>query len=195
LGDQPAVSDPSPSPTSRGDIDPFTYILEPHSNISIFVPLNTPYFYPPSLLQTFSALAYLSDLSITVPIKILYNEGKMLHYEQPAVGYPTFPGNIEALSIPASLLECQFLHKYSPPSSLSLLLPTATTTPLPSPESTTTLQTRTPGPTQSSKLKRRQTLAACSSCRKRKSKVCASFAARKQIKQYDWCMFPSWSNT
>jgi hypothetical protein len=69
LGDQPAVSDPSPSPTSRGDIDPFTYILEPHSNISIFVPLNTPYFYPPSLLQTFSALAYLSDLSITVPIK------------------------------------------------------------------------------------------------------------------------------
>jgi hypothetical protein len=173
LGDQPAESDPSPSPTCRGDINPFTYIHEPHPNISIFLSLNSPCFYPPSLRQTFSVLAYLSNLSITVPIKILYNEGKMLHCEQPAVGYPTFPGNIEALSIPASLLERQFLYKYSPPSSLSLLLPTAITTSISPPESTTTLQT-SPGPKQSSKLKRRQTLAACSSCRKRKSKVCAS---------------------
>jgi hypothetical protein len=157
--------------------------------------VNTPRFFPPSPLQTFSALADLSVLSITMPIKILCIEEKMFHYEQPAVGYPTFPGNIEALSIPASLLEHGFLHMYLPPPPLSRSLPTAITIPIPPSESTTTLQTRTPGPTQSSKPKRRQTLAACSSCRKRKSEVCASFAARKQTKQYDWCVFPSWSNT
>jgi hypothetical protein len=149
--------------------------------------LNTPCFFPPSPLQTFSGLVNLSVLSITMPIKILCIEEKISHYEQPAVGYPTFPGNVEALSIPASLLEHGFLHMYLPPPPLSRSLPTAITIPIPPPESTTTLRT-TPGPTQSSKLKRRQTLAACSLCRKRKSKVCAFFVARKQIKQYDWCM-------
>jgi hypothetical protein len=149
--------------------------------------LNTPCFSTPSPLQIFSGLVNLSVLSLTMPIKILRIQEKMFHYEQPAVGYPTFPGNVEALLIPGSLLEHGYLHKYLPPPPLSRSLPTAITIPIPPPESTTTLRT-TPGPTQSSKLKRRQTLAACSLCRKRKSKVCAFFVARKQIKQYDWCM-------
>jgi hypothetical protein len=150
--------------------------------------LNTPCFSTPSPLQIFSGLVNLSVLNLTMPIKILRIQEKMFHYEQPAVGYPTFPGNVEALLIPGSLLEHGYLHKYLPSPPLSRSLPTAITIPIPPPESTTTLQTRTPGPNQSSKPKRRQTLAACSLCRKRKSKVCAFFVARKQIKQYDWCM-------
>jgi hypothetical protein len=102
----------------------------------------------------------------------------MLHCEQPAVNYPTFPGNVQALSILASLPELCFSHKSSPPSSSSSLA--ATTTPISPPESITTSQKRIIEPNQSSKPKRRQTLAACRSCRKRKSRVCASSAARNK---------------
>jgi hypothetical protein len=120
---------------------------------------------------------HVSAMSITTPIEILYNEGKMHYRGQPAVSYPTLPGNVEALSVLASLPELRFSHESSPRSSSSSLA--ATTTPVSPPESTATSQKRTPEPNQSSKPKRRQTLAACRPCRKHKSRVYASFAARK----------------
>ncbi|KAI4719763.1 hypothetical protein E4T48_04058 [Aureobasidium sp. EXF-10727] len=84
----------------------------------------------------------------------------MLPYEQqPAVGYPTFPGNVEALSIPASSSE-----RHSSKESSSF---TSTTTPMsPSPTQPQTSDT----PNNSSRPKRKQTLAACRPCRKRKSR-------------------------
>ncbi|KEQ63177.1 uncharacterized protein M437DRAFT_75065 [Aureobasidium melanogenum CBS 110374] len=79
------------------------------------------------------------------------------------MGYPSFPGNVEALSLPDS-----------PPglyhSTSSLSSSSATTTPN-SPPLRTTTQSQTPDtPNDSSKPRRRQTLAACRPCRKRKSR-------------------------
>jgi hypothetical protein len=129
-----------------------------------------------------------SDADQTIP-----QRGSMLHCEQSAVRHPRFPGNVEALSVPPSLPEHRFSHQSpsSSPSSSSSSSFTATTTPLRPPEWTATSQERTPGPNQSSKPKRRQTPAACRSCRQRKSRVCASSAARKQVEEYACCMFPS----
>jgi hypothetical protein len=134
--------------------------------------------FPSRPLGVFSALANLSAMSITTPIKTLYNEGKMHHHGHPAVSHPTFPGNVEALSVLASLPELRYSHESSPWSSSSSLA--ATTTPISPPESTATSQKRSLGPNQSSKPKRRQTLAACRPCRKHKSRVCASSAARNK---------------
>ncbi|KEQ97909.1 hypothetical protein AUEXF2481DRAFT_27251 [Aureobasidium subglaciale EXF-2481] len=81
----------------------------------------------------------------------------MLQYEQQrAVGYPTFPGNIEALSILSSS-----------PERSNESTPRNTATPV-SPPPTTTQSSETSS--HSSRQKRRQTLAACRPCRKRKSR-------------------------
>ncbi|THV76493.1 hypothetical protein D6D28_01081 [Aureobasidium pullulans] len=81
----------------------------------------------------------------------------MLQYaQQRAVGYPTFPGNIEALSIPSSSPERS--HESTP---------TTTATPVSPPPSITQHLETSP---KTEKTKRRQTLAACRPCRKRKSR-------------------------
>jgi hypothetical protein len=86
---------------------------------------------------------------------------KMLRFSrQRAVGYPTFPGNVEALSMPSSSPEPLQGFPASSPRSLPPPTSTATTQHL---ESTPKLR----------KPKRRQTLAACRQCRKRKGKVCS----------------------
>ncbi|KAI4846022.1 hypothetical protein E4T44_05292 [Aureobasidium sp. EXF-8845] len=92
------------------------------------------------------------------------------HEQQRAVGYPTFPGNIEALSLPAYSPE----RHASQDSSSSIATSSIVSPPLPS----STLQTSTSdtsnvsnASTQSSRPKRRQTLAACRPCRKRKSRL------------------------
>ncbi|KAI5197519.1 hypothetical protein E4T39_07225 [Aureobasidium subglaciale] len=83
----------------------------------------------------------------------------MLQYQQQrTVGYPTFPGNVEALSIP-----------FSSPGHSNESTPRNTATPVsPPPPSTTTQNSETSS--HSSRQKRRQTLAACRPCRKRKSR-------------------------
>lgn len=95
----------------------------------------------------------------------------MLHHEQQrAVGYPTFPGNIEALSLPAYSPE----RHTSLDSACSITTTTTTTVVSPPPPSSTSQTSTTNLSSQSShspKSKRRQTLAACRPCRKRKSKV------------------------
>lgn len=145
--------------------------------------------FPPCSLQTFTALADLSAPSSTTLINILYNKGKMLHRErEPAVSYPKFPGNVEALSISVGSPMRRSSYESSSPSPSSS---TASTTPISPPPPTTTTQTQTLEPNQPSKPKRRQTLAACHPCRKRRSRVCASLAARRHLKQDDCCMFPS----
>ncbi|KAG9560207.1 hypothetical protein KCU71_g7328, partial [Aureobasidium melanogenum] len=94
---------------------------------------------------------------------MLYNEPPRLQYDQqPAMGYPSFPGNVEALSLPESPPERYSSHSSS--SSSAITTPT-------SPPLRTTTQSQTPDtPNDSSKPKRRQTLAACRPCRKRKSR-------------------------
>jgi len=129
---------------------------------------------PQCLLSTFPLIANLPILILSTPSNesTTTKASKMLHYEQqPAVGYPTFPGNVEALSLPA----------YSPERHASQDSVSSTTTmttmvsppPLSSISSTSsTSSTLTSNQSnQSPKAKRRQTLAACRPCRKRKSKV------------------------
>ncbi|KAI4845445.1 hypothetical protein E4T44_05606 [Aureobasidium sp. EXF-8845] len=97
------------------------------------------------------------------------------HEQQRAVGYPTFPGNIEALSLPAysperhasldsssSIATSSIVSPPPPPSTLQ------TSTSDTSTRSNTSIQSNTS--TQSWRPKRRQTLAACRPCRKRKSR-------------------------
>ena len=100
---------------------------------------------------------------------------EVLHYEQQrAVGYPTFPGNIEALSLPAYSPE-----RHASQDSVSSTTTTTTTSTIVSPpplssmsSTSSTSSTLTSNQSnQSPKAKRRQTLAACRPCRKRKSKV------------------------
>lgn len=99
---------------------------------------------------------------------MIYDAPKKLHYEQqPAMGYPSFPGNIEALSLPTSPPGL-----YSSHSTLSSSSSSATTTPVSPPLRSTTLSQTPDASNDSSKPRRRQTLAACRPCRKRKSRVC-----------------------
>jgi hypothetical protein len=99
-------------------------------------------------LSTYRSPALNNTSTINVMLQLL---------QRRAANYPTFPGNVEALSIPSSspepLQEC-------PPSPPSSPPPTSTTT-TQYPESSASL----------GKPKRRQTLAACQHCRRRKSKV------------------------
>jgi hypothetical protein len=85
---------------------------------------------------------------------------RMLHFSrQHAVGYPTFPGNVEALSMPSS-----------PPEPLQESSPSSSRSPPPPPRSTATTQHPESLP-KLEKPKRRQALAACRQCRKRKARV------------------------
>jgi hypothetical protein len=129
-----------------------TYISEPRTAASAFL--------PPSLLALLIC-AYLerlySYLSVT-SVKHTFTTDKMLQFsQQRAVSYPTFPGNVQALSIPSSSLEPLQKPPPSPP-------------PSPSPTLTTMMQ-HLESSTSLGKPKRRQTLAACRHCRRRKSKV------------------------
>lgn len=93
----------------------------------------------------------------------------MLHHkQQPAVSYPTFPGNVEALSAPVSLPK-RHSSQESPSTPSSPSPPSSSSTAAPPPILTT--KTRNLEPSQPSKARGRLIPAACQSCRKRKSKV------------------------
>jgi hypothetical protein len=101
-----------------------------------------------------------------------HDKHKMLHYEQQrAAGYPTFPGSVEVLSLPAYSPE----RHASQDSSSSISTSTIVSPPPPPPATLQTSASDTSNP--SSRPKRRQTLAACRPCRKRKSRVRASLTA------------------